>query len=37
MTTKMIRVDPSHEELLASFIDENSEHMEIVEDHKCSL
>jgi hypothetical protein len=32
MTTKMIRVDASHEGLLDSFIDENSEFMEIVED-----
>lgn len=32
MTTKMIRVDVSHEALLDSFIDENSEYMEIVED-----
>jgi len=32
MTTKMIRVDASHEALLDSFVDENSEYMEIVED-----
>ena len=32
MTTKMIRVDESHEALLASFVNENSEYMEIVEE-----
>jgi uncharacterized protein (UPF0262 family) len=36
MTTKMIRVDASHEGLLDSFIDENSEYMEIVEDHNMA-
>ncbi len=33
MTTKMIRVDTSHEALLDSFINENSEYMEIVEEY----
>ncbi len=32
MTTKMIRVDESHEDKLTSFIRENSEHMEIIDD-----
>ena len=32
MTTKMIRVDASHEDKLTSFIRDNSEHMEIVDD-----
>ena len=32
----MIRVDASYEALLASFIDEKSEHMEIVEDHNVA-
>ncbi len=32
MTTKIIRVNASHAELLASFVDENSEYMEIIED-----
>ncbi|PHS31506.1 MAG: hypothetical protein COA92_08015 [Sulfurovum sp.] len=32
MTTKMIRVDESYEDKLTSFIHENSEHMEILDD-----
>ncbi len=32
MTTKMIRVDESYEDKLTSFIRENSEHMEIIDD-----
>ena len=32
MTTKMIRVDESHEDKLTSFIHDNSEHMEIIDD-----
>jgi len=32
MTTKMIRVDESYENKLADFIQENSEHMEIIDD-----
>jgi len=32
MTTKMICVDESHEDKLTSFIHDNSEHMEIIDD-----